>query len=138
MTRQLAHVPGAITASVTITRPVDDPLAAPLPRRATQSGSLAPRTATAAALIIVDDHADRDAISAAAATLLRAVAPEVTAPNVVTMIGAHRPELAKVGPFTVEAGSKGTLKAALALALAAIAGLAAWIAVRERQRRPTA
>jgi hypothetical protein len=130
---QLAQLPGAVSASVTIHRPVRDPLL-PTP---TPPTSLTPvpsaERATVAALIVVDDRADRAAVTAAATTLLRAAAPEVGAPEVMTMVGAHRAVLAKVGPFTVEAASKTALEAALIGALALIAGLAAWIAVRERR-----
>lgn len=122
---QLAQLPGAVSASVTIHRPARDPLA-PAPRAT---------PATVAALIVVDDRADRAAVTAAATTLLRAAAPEVAAPDVVTLVGAHRAVLAKVGPFTVDASSKTAVQAALVGALALIAALAAWIAMRERQRR---
>lgn len=126
---QLAQLPGAVSASVTIHRPVRDPL---LPTPSLTPVPSAAR-ATVAALIVVDDRADRAAVTAAATTLLRAAAPEVGAPEVMTMVGAHRAVLAKVGPFTVEAASKTALEAALIGALALIAGLAAWIAVRERR-----
>jgi hypothetical protein len=132
---QLAQLPGAVSASVTIHRPVRDPLL-PTPSP-TPTPSLTPvpsaERATVAALLVVDDRADRAAVTAAATTLLRAAAPEVGAPEVMTMVGAHRAVLAKVGPFTVEAASKTALEAALIGALALIAGLAAWIAVRERR-----
>jgi hypothetical protein len=124
---QLAQVPGAVSANVTIHRPVHDPLAP-----ATAPGA---EPATVAALIVVDDRADRAAVTAAATTLLRAAAPGAGTPEVVTLVGAHRTVLAKVGPFTVDARSKTALKAVLVGALALIAALAAWIAVRERQRR---
>ncbi|MDX2090573.1 MAG: hypothetical protein SFX73_22125 [Kofleriaceae bacterium] len=123
---QLATLPGALSASVTIHRPARDPL-----------GVSPPSPASAAALIVVDNRADRIEVTTAATALLRAAAPEVATPTVVTVVGAHRPELARVGPFTVAAASKGTLKAALALALGVIAVLAGWIALRERQRRAT-
>lgn len=120
---QLATLPGALSASVTIHRPARDPL-----------GVSPPSPVSAAALIVVDDRADRAEVTAAATALVRAAAPEVPAPTIVTVVGAHRPELARVGPFTVEAGSQRTLKVALAVALAAIAVLAGWIAMREHRR----
>jgi len=50
------------------------------------------------------------------------------------VVGAHRPTLAKVGPFSVEDRSRGPLRITLAVALAVVAALAGWIAVRERTR----
>lgn len=120
---QLARLPGTRTAEVTLRRPARDPL------DVSPAGA-----ASAGALLIVDDQADRAAIARAAATLVRAAAPEVEAPAIVVEVGARRPTLARVGPFTVEASSRGPLRAALALALALILALASWIAIRERQR----
>lgn len=121
---QLARLPGAASATATIQRPLADPL-----------GTHAPRRASAAALVIVDDATDRAATVAAATTLVRAAAPEVEAPAVVVLVGAHRARLATVGPFVVDEGSAGALKAVLAIALVLIAGLATWIALRERRQR---
>lgn len=84
--------------------------------------------------MIVDDRADRDAIGKAARTLAHVAAPGVE-PAIVVEVGAVRPELAKVGPFTVEARSKGPLRAALAIALGVILALAAWLALTARGRR---
>lgn len=120
---QLAQLPGAVAVTVTVHRPARDPLA-----------SAAPSQATAAALIVIDDKADRAAITASATALLRATAPEIASPSILVEVGAIRPVLAKVGPFTVEEASKGPLKAALVSAFAMIVALAAWIAVRERAR----
>lgn len=120
---QLAKLPGAVSATATIHRSTRDPL-----------GVSAPSTASAAVLIVVDDATDRAATTAAATTLVRAAVPEVTAPAIVVLVGAHRAELAKVGPFVVDKGSAGALKAALAMALVVIVALAGWIAVRERRR----
>ena len=119
---QLAQLPGAVSAQVTLHRAARDPL-----------GVSPPSPASAAALIIVDDQANRAAVTQAATTLVRAAAPEITAPAIVVEVGVVRPTLAKVGPFTVEASSKGTLKAVLAIALAMIAGLAGWIALSSRR-----
>ncbi|MBA2538290.1 MAG: hypothetical protein H0V17_01535, partial [Deltaproteobacteria bacterium] len=77
--------------------------------------------------------ADRDATKAAARSLIAVAAPSVE-PTIVVEVGAVRPVLAKVGPFTVEAGSKTRLKATLAISLAVIAALAGWIALRLRSR----
>ncbi len=120
---QLATLPGAVSATATIHRSVRDPL-----------GLSAPSSASAAVLVVVDDGTDRPATLAAATTLVSAAVPEVRAPAIVVLVGAHRAELAKVGPFVVDKASAGALKAALAIALLVILGLAAWIAMRERRR----
>jgi hypothetical protein len=119
---QLAQLPGTVHAEVTLHRPVTDPL--------TQTRA----PAGAAIVLVVDDHADRAALVTAARDLAHATAPEIPAPAIAIELGAVRPELAEVGPFTVEAHSKRRLQAVLAIALAAIAMLASWIAWRERQR----
>jgi hypothetical protein len=112
-----------VSAHVTLHRAVADPLT-----------TTPPAPSTAGVLLVVDDEADRAAVARTATALVHAAAPEIVRPEVLVEVGAHRPALAKVGPFTVEASSRGPLRVALALALAAIAGLAVWIAVRERQR----
>jgi hypothetical protein len=119
---QLGALPGAVSAQVTLHRAAQDPLT-----------TTPPAPPTGVALIIVDDAADRAALERTAATLFAASAPEVPHPAIVIEIGAHRPQLASVGPFTVEAGSKGPLRAALAVALGAIALLASWIAFNARR-----
>ncbi len=121
---QLASLPGAVSATATIHRAVRDPL-----------GTSPPSAASVAVLVVVDDAADRAATTANATTLVRAAVPEVSAPAIVVVVGAHRAELAKVGPFVVDKASAGALKAALAIALAVIASLAGWIAMRERRAR---
>jgi len=120
---QLAALPGAITAHATLHRSVRDPLA------------VTPASpSSAAVLVIVDDRADRPAITRAATELTRATAPDIASPVILVEVGGIRPTLAKVGPFTVEAASRGPLRAALAIALALVAALAGWIALRERHR----
>jgi type III secretory pathway lipoprotein EscJ len=121
---QLAALPGAVTANVTLHRATRDPL-----------GVTAPTASSAAVLIVIDDRADRAAVTEHAAMLVHAAAPEIAAPAIIVEVGVHRPALAKVGPFTVEEASRGPLRAALAIALAVIAALAAWVAWRERYRR---
>ena len=116
---QLTALPGAVHADVTLHRAVTDPLGASQP-------------AAAAVVVIVDDKADRATIERAKRVLLRGTAPDIADPQVAIEVGATRPELAKVGPFTVEARSKGRLVALLAAALGLIATLAGWIAWRER------
>lgn len=119
---QLAQLPGAVRAHVTLHRAVVDPLT----RQATQ--------ASAAVLIVVDDGADRRAITRSARALVRGTAPEITEPSIAVELGAVRPTLAHVGPLAVAASSRRPLVAAFALAFAVIAGLAGVIAWRERWR----
>lgn len=123
LTAQLAALPGVVRAEVLIRRAVADPLA-----------TTAPSPPAASCVVIVDDRADRAAITAATRALARAAAPEL-APAIVVEVGARRPELAKVGPFTVEARSRGALRGVLAGLLALVVALAGWIAWRERHRR---
>jgi len=120
---QLAALPGAIGAHATLHRSVRDPLAV-----------TPPSPSSAAVLIVVDDRADRPAVTRAATELTRATAPEIARPVILVEVGAIRPTLAKVGPFTVEAASRAPLRAALAIALVLVAALAGWIALRERRR----
>jgi hypothetical protein len=121
---QISALPGVVRAEAVIRRAVRDPLG---PRAAAPATPAAPAPAAAAsAVVAVDDRADRAAITEAARTLARALAPEA-APAIVVEVAAIRPRLAQVGPFTVEAASRGPLKAALAAALALIAALAGWI-----------
>jgi hypothetical protein len=116
VTAQLTALPGVVRAEVILHRAVADPLA------------VAPAAAaTASLVVIVDDRADRARLAVHARSLARAAAPEIE-PTIVIEVGATRAELATVGPFTVETGSKRALKATLVFALAAIAALAAWIA----------
>jgi hypothetical protein len=119
---QLAQLPGAVRAEVTLRRPVVDPL--------TETAT----PASAAILVVVDDRADPRAITRSAIALSRGTAPEVPEPAIVIEIGAVRPELANVGPFAVDVRDRPRLVAALAIALAAISLLAAYIAWRERWR----
>lgn len=86
-------------------------------------------------LIVVDDRADRTAVTRSATALTRATAPEIERPVIVVEVGAVRPTLAKVGPFSVEASSRGPLRAALAIALVLVAALAGWIAITARRAR---
>jgi type III secretory pathway lipoprotein EscJ len=118
---QLAAVPGAVRADVTLHRAVHDPLGPSQP-------------ASAAVLVVVDDRADRAAIERTARALVHGTAPDIPEVQVAVEVGAVRPVLAKVGPVTVEAASKPRLVALLAALLAAVAGLAGWIAWRERPR----
>jgi len=119
---QLAQLPGAVRAEVTIRRPVVDPL------------TEASTPASAAVLIVVDDQADRRAVQRSAIALVRGTAPEISEPAIVVELGAVRPKLASVGPFTVEARSKPRIVAAFAIALALVVALAGFVAWRERWR----
>lgn len=116
---QLGALPGAVHADVTLHHAVTDPLGAS-------------QRAAAAVVVIVDDKADRAAIDRSTRALLHGTAPEIADPQIAIEVGATRPELATVGPFTVEARSKGRLVALLAAALGLVAALAGWIAWRER------
>src|SRR5262249_29739669 len=82
---QLAELPGALRADVTLHRPVTDPL------------SPEPPPAGGAIVIVVDDHAARAAIGDAARRLAHATAPEIPDPAIAVELGATRPELAHVG-----------------------------------------
>lgn len=119
---QLAQLPGAVRADVTLHRPVVDPL--------TQHAV----PGSAAVLVVVDDRADRTAVTRAAIALVRGTAPEIADPAIVIEVGAPRPRLVHVGPFTVEERSKGRVVGALAAAFAIIAALAGLLAWRERWR----
>ena len=119
---QLSKLPGAVHAEVTLHRPVVDPLT---------EAATAP---SAAVLIVVDDKADRRAVTRSAVALLHGTAPEIPEPEIVVELGAVRPQIASIGPLTVEARSKPKLVALLAVAFALIAALAGWVAWRERSR----
>lgn len=121
---QLAQLPGTVSVGVTLHRPAADPLA-PSPAS----------PATGLALIVVDDSVERDAMTRTARSLFAASAPEVTAPAIEVVVGGRRPQLANVGPFSVAEGSARPLRVVLAGALGLLAVLAAWIALREGQRR---
>jgi len=126
---QLAQLPGAVRADVTLHRPAFDPLTS------------AATPASAAVLVVVDDGADRTAIKRSAIALVRGTAPEIAEPAIIVELGAVRPVLARLGPFSVAARSRPALLATLATTCALIALLAAWIAWRERwrvlRRKPT-
>jgi type III secretory pathway lipoprotein EscJ len=119
---QLSKLPGAVHAEVTLHRPVVDPLT---------EASTPP---SAAVLIVVDDKADRRAVTRSAVALLHGTAPEIPDPDIVVELGAVRPQMASIGPLTVEARSKPKLVALLAVAFGALAVLAGWVAWRERAR----
>jgi hypothetical protein len=89
---------------------------------------------TAAIVVIVDDQADRAATIDATRRLSRAAVPGVES-AIVVEVGAVRPVLAKLGPFTVEASSKPPLKLALALVFALLATVSGFIAWRARPVR---
>jgi len=120
---QLAHLPGVVQADAALHRPTVDPL--------TQLAS----PASAAIVLVVDDRADRAAVMSSARQLARATAPEIPEPMIAVELGATRPTLAPLGPFSVEASSKPYLRGLLAALLALLAVCAAYIAWRERYRR---
>jgi len=119
---QLAQLPGAVRADVTLHRPTVDPLT-----QAATPGS-------AAVLVVIDDSADKQAIRRSTIALVRGTAPDIAEPAIVVELGAQRPRLSHVGPFTVEESSKGRLVGVLAIAFVVIAALAGWLAWRERWR----
>lgn len=116
LTAQLVALPGVVRAEVILHRPAQDPLSLAVPPPPASS-----------IVVIVDDRADRPAIATSTRALSKALAPAVE-PTIVVEVGAVRADLARVGPFTVEASSKGALKGTLAIALALIAALAGWLA----------
>lgn len=119
---QLAQLPGAVQAEATLHRPAVDPL------------TQAVTPPSAAVLVVIDDKADRRAVIRSAIALVRGTAPEIPEPTIVVELGAIRPVLAQVGPFTVEARSKSAVVAAFAGVLGLVIVLAAWLAWRERWR----
>ena len=119
---QLAALPGALRASVTLHRPAIDPL--------TEVAT----PPSAAVLVVVDDAADRRAITRSAISLVRGTAPEIAEPSIVVEIGARHVAVETVGPFTVDARSKPALVLTFACAFTVIAAMAAWLAWRERWR----
>ena len=124
---QLGQLPGVVAASVVLHRTTRDPLAV-----------TPPSPPSLAAVIAVDDQADRDAIRAATDRLARATLPELPAGAALPIeINAvvHRPTLAKLGPFSVEQSSRAALRATLALGCVAIAALAATLALYARRHR---
>lgn len=125
LTAQLAALPGVVKAEVLLRRPARDPLSTD-----------APAPPALSLVVIVDDRADRAAIRDHAKRLAGALAPDVT-PAIVVEVGAIRPQLATVGPFVVEAKSRGPLRAVLGIALAllaAFAGAVAWHELRALRR----
>jgi type III secretory pathway lipoprotein EscJ len=112
LSAQLGALPGAWSAHATLHRAFREPL----------TGATSP--AVASALIVVEESADRGALQRAAEALVRATIPDVAAPTVIVVTGAPRPELARVGPFRVERGSRVPLLATLAVCLLAIVALA--------------
>ena len=112
LSAQLGTLPGAWSAHATLHRAFREPL----------TGATSP--AVASALVVVEESADRAALQRDAEALVHAAIPEVAAPTVIVVTGAPRPELARVGPFRVERGSRVPLLATLAVCLIAIAALA--------------
>ena len=120
---QLSALPGVVRSEVMLRRPVRDPL------------GVEPAGAPSASIVvIIDDRADRTAMLATAKQLARGTLPGVE-PAVVVEVGAVRPVMAKLAPFTVEASSKAPLKIALAIVFALLAALSGWVAWRARPVR---
>ena len=123
---QLAELPGAVHADVALHHSITDPF------------TLRQTPPSAAITIVVDDHADRSTILASAQRLVHAAAPDIPSPAIAVEVGAIRPALARLGPFTVEAHSKRRLQSLLAAAFSLLALCAGWIAWRERPRSRSA
>jgi hypothetical protein len=127
---QLARLPGVVAASVILHRAARDPLAV-----------TAPSPPSLSAVLGVDDKADPAALRAQVLRVARAQLPELAERGPPIEIGieidaiVHRPTLVKVGPFWVDDGSRGALRATLALGCLAIAALAALVAVLARRAR---
>ncbi len=120
---QLAALPGVVRSEVMLQRPVRDPL-----------GVEPAAAASASIVVIVDDQADRAATLESTKQLATAALPSVE-PAIVVEVGAVRPVMTKLGPFTVEASSKRPLKIALASVFAVLAALSGWVAWRARPVR---
>jgi hypothetical protein len=111
---------------VVLDLPYADPLAVEAP-------AAPPR---ASVVLALEPGADTAAAEVAAT---RAVAGAIAGAEVTVITAAPAPgeALVAVGPFRVAAGSRTPLLAALAAALLAIAGLAAWIAIAGYRRATT-
>jgi type III secretory pathway lipoprotein EscJ len=123
---QLAQLPGVVAASVVLHHATRDPLAfAP------------PAPATLSAVLTVDDQAAPAALRSQTARLAHAQLPELAPDAFAIEVNAtvHRPVVARVGPFSVEASSRVPLKLALTAGCLAIAGLAGALAAGARRHR---
>ena len=124
LARQIAQLPGAVSAQASLVRPVRDPLGMEEPVL----------RAEATAIVLVDSATDRAATETAARALMLAMVPQLTAPRVIILATSPHIDYARVGPFAVAGESKLALKITLAFAFALIAALAGWIALRELRR----
>ena len=153
---QLAQLPGVVSASVVLHHPTRDPLAAALPRPATFTAVInvddkadrdAIRAATTrlaqATLPELSAGTAAGAASAGSASTAGGARPTGSAGGAAEALlrgieihaTVHRPTVARLGPFSVEDGSRASLKATLAIGCAAIAALAAALAVLVRRHR---
>lgn len=121
---QLAALPGVVRTDVIVRRPARDPLS--------RDAAVAP--ATASIVVIVDEQTDKAATADAVKRLAGAAVPGIE-PAIVVEVGATRPVMAKLGPFTVEASSKRPLKIAMAIVLALLAAISGAVAWRTRPIR---
>lgn len=121
---QLASLPGVVRTDVIVRRPARDPLS--------RETTVAP--ATASIVVIVDEQTDKAATVDAVKRLAGAAAPGIE-PAIVVEVGATRPVMAKLGPFTVEARSRRPLQIALAIVLALLASISGAVAWRTRPIR---
>lgn len=137
LTAQLLALPGVVRAEVVLRRAVADPLAPVMPLAASPppASPTVPHAAatTVSLVVIIDDRANRANTVRTAQALASAMVPG-SEPTIVVEVGAIRPRLAQVGPFTVEQRSKPALQATLVIVLALVAALAGWLAYRQRPR----
>jgi hypothetical protein len=136
LARHLEVIPGVVRASAWLTRPFADPLAPP--RR--------PGRVIASIAIVLAGDADRAAVETSVRTLAAqalaadasAEAATADAPQISVFVASALPpppKLAHVGPFRVQASSRGPLIATFAAGLLAIVALCLWIVVIELRRR---
>lgn len=122
LSAQIGALPGVVRTELVLQRATRDPLS-----------SIPASLPVLSTVVVVDDRADRAAVTARVRELATAVAPDI-APTIVVEVGAVRPVLARVGPFEVEARSQKPLKATLASVLALVALLSGAIAVHHARR----
>jgi type III secretory pathway lipoprotein EscJ len=107
---QLAQLPGAVRAEVTLHRPTADPF--------THGAT----PASAAVLVVVDAQADRAAIARSSTMLVRGTAPEIAEAAIAVEVARAPVVASQPRPRLVP------------IAFAAIALLGGWLAWRERWR----
>jgi hypothetical protein len=125
----LLALPPITAASVVVDRAAPDPLA----RRPT-----APPPTVAVALV-ADPAADRERLAALARAAAAVTIAADARVSVAVLPSPDRPDLARLGPFTVAAPARAPLLALVAgalFAVAALAGALAFVLLRQRRGRP--